>query len=199
MLEDEMISRRAALGGVLSLSLVGGIVPPVSGTSSPKSASATGRTLVAFFSRTGNTRVVAGQIKRAHGTDLFEIVPAVAYPDDYEATVDQARRERDGKVEPALAARVANIAQYQVLYIGFPIWGMTAPPVIRSFLSSHDLSGKTIIPFITHGGYGPGTGISMVKELALGARVLEGFVIQADQERETLARVTRWLSSLQVD
>jgi flavodoxin len=109
--------------------------------------------LVAYFSRSGNTRVVAGLIHRALGTDLFEIRPASAYP---EATVEQASQERDRGFEPILETRVLNMVDYDTVYLGFPIWGETAPPVIRSFLKAHDLSGKTVIPFVTHGGYGLG-------------------------------------------
>jgi hypothetical protein len=75
---------------------------------------------------------------------------------------------------------------------------MTAPAVIRSFLSRHDLSGKTLVPFITHGGYGLGQSLSVVAEHAPRARLLEGFSMQADQERETLSRVTRWLGGVQL-
>ena len=92
------------------------------------------RTLVAYFTRTGNTRVIAGQIRRALGADLFEIEPAEAYPEDYEATVSQAESEREAGYEPPLKATVPNIGLYDAIFLGFPIWGMTAPSVIRSFL-----------------------------------------------------------------
>ncbi len=79
------------------------------------------RILVAYFSRSGNTRVVAGLIHRALGTDLFEIRPASAYPEDYLETVEQARQERDRGYEPALAAKVTHMADYDIVYLGFPI------------------------------------------------------------------------------
>ena len=121
---------------------------------SPQSQSS--KVLVAYFTRTGNTRVIARQIQRALRADLFEIEPAEPYPEDYEETVAQAVRERDSGYRPPLKASVPNIGLYEVVFLGFPIWGETAPPVIRSFLSQHDLSGKTLVPFITHGGYGQG-------------------------------------------
>jgi flavodoxin len=150
-------------------------------------------TLVAYFSRSGNTRVVAGLIQRARGADLFEILPAEPYPDDYLETVAQATRERDGGFEPPLAASVSNIAQYGTLYLGFPIWGETAPPIIRSFLKTHDLSGKTLIPFITHGGYGLGGSRAVIESHAPRARLERGFSMQADQERQTMNAVNDWL------
>jgi hypothetical protein len=93
---------------------------------------------------------------------------------------------------------VPNIDPYDVIFLGFPIWGMTTPPVIRSFLSNHDVSGKALVPFVTHGGYGLGESMAVVAERAPQARLLEGFSMQADQERETLSRVTRWLSGVPV-
>ena len=162
--------------------------------------SATGRasgknssTLVAYFSRSGNTRVVAGLIQRARGADLFEILPAEPYPVDYLETVAQATRERDRGFAPPLAASVSNMAQYGTVYLGFPIWGETAPPIIRSFLKAHDLSGKTLIPFITHGGYGLGSSHAVIASHAPRARLERGFSMQADQERQTMNAVNDWL------
>jgi flavodoxin len=152
-----------------------------------------GPVLVAYLSRSGNTRVVAGQIARANRADLFELVPAQPYPEDYQQMVDQAKRESDAEHEPPLKATVSDIARYQIVFLGFPIWGMTAPPPIRSFLSHHDLSGKALVPFITHGGYGVGQSLAVLARKARGARIAEAFVMRADQERDTLQRVTRWL------
>lgn len=154
--------------------------------------------LVVYFSRSGNTRVIAGQIRRARNADLFEIQLATPYPEDYEETVAQAQRETSSRYEPPLKASVTNVADYETVFVGFPIWGQTAPPVIRSFLASHDLAGKTLIPFITHGGYGIGNSLSVLAAHASRSRLLNaGFSIQADQERQTLTRVTRWLGEVQ--
>jgi flavodoxin len=98
-----------------------------------------------------------------------------------------------------LEATVPDIAAYDTVFLGMPIWGETTPPVIRSFLSGHDLSGKALVPFVTHGGYGLGDSLSVVARHAPQARLLEGFVMQADQERETLTQVTRWLNTVQID
>jgi flavodoxin len=172
-------------------------VPSTLATGTPQSlaqqVSAGQRPLVAFMSRSGNTRVVAGQIARAKAAALFEIQPAQPYPEDYQQTVDQAKRETDTGYEPPLRATVVELASHPVLYLGFPIWGTTAPPVIRSFLSRHDLAGKTLVPFITHGGYGTGSALSVIARLAPKAHLMDAFVMQADQERETLERVTQWL------
>jgi len=157
----------------------------------PRSGS---RTLVAFFSRSGNTRVVAGLIQRGLRTDLFEIHPANPYPEDYLETVEQARQERDSGFEPALESKVRNMDDYDVVLLGFPIWGETTPPVVRSFLSAHDMTGKTIIPFNTHGGYGLGNSRTVLESHAPKAKVKHGFVMEGEQERKTMERVTEWLS-----
>jgi flavodoxin len=156
-----------------------------------------GNVLVAYFTRSGNTRVIAGQIHRALGTALFEIEPATAYPADYEQTVAQAKRERDSGYKPQLKAGVPNMANYRTVFLGFPIWGETTPPVIRSFLSTHDFSGKVLIPFITHGGYGLGDSLSVIAAHAPRARLHDaGLSMQADQERQTLNQVTTWLNQI---
>jgi flavodoxin len=146
------------------------------------------------MSRSGNTRVIAGQVQRFHGADVFEILPAQSYPDDYLQTVNQAAEETDRGFEPPLRQTIGNIAPYDLIFLGFPIWGMTAPPLIRSFLSNHNLSGKTIAPFITHGGYGIGQALQVIAAYAPEARIEEPFVMQRDQERDTLDPVSRWLS-----
>lgn len=191
------MTRRETLRRAILLPLAAGL--GISASSSfAQQRSPKGKALVAYFSRTGNTRVIANQIRRALGADLFEIQPAEPYPEDYEATVSQAQRERDTGYEPPLKSTVPNAGSHDVIFLGFPIWGMTTPPVIRSFLSSHDVSGKDLVPFVTHGGYGLGESMAVVAERAPQARLLEGFSMQADQERETLTRVTRWLSGVPV-
>jgi hypothetical protein len=125
---------------------------------------------------------------------IFEIKPKNPYPEDYEETVAQASREtRDGYLPP-LAQFVADIRQYETIYLGFPIWGMTAPPAVRSFLRGHDLSGKDVRPFITHGGYGLGNSMDVVRALAPDARFHQAFSMECDQERRTLEQVTGWLA-----
>jgi flavodoxin len=190
-------TRRALMTSLATLSL--GAATQVSATSVEGRAKRAGAPiLVAYFSRTGNTRVVAGLIRRAVGAEVFEIRPAAPYPEDYLTTVEQARQERDRGVEPALEARVSGIASYGTVFLGFPIWGETAPPIVRSFLSAHELAGKVLIPFITHGGYGPGDSQAVIARHAPRALLREGLSMQADQERQTMDRVNRWLSETPV-
>jgi flavodoxin len=191
----DSISRRQFMGPCALLPLAA-VAAPLAGAAEAGKTSA-GRVLVAYFSRSGNTRVIAGQIGRSLGATVFEIAPATPYPENYFETVEQARRERDSGFKPPLKGRVANLDGYDVVYLGFPIWGETAPPVVKSFLAAHKLSGKTLIPFITHGGYGVGDSQKVIAAHAPGARLLDaGLVMQADQERQTVEGVTRWLDKI---
>jgi len=181
-------------------------VLPVSGTftvnaqvgGAPLGTVSSSRTLVAYFSRSGNTRVVAGLVHRARSTDLFEIRAATPYPEDYLETVAQARKESESGFRPVLENTGPKMTAYDTVFIGFPIWGQTVPPVIRSFLSAHDLSGKTLIPLVTHGGYGIGNSRSILVRHSPKARLLEGFVMEMDQERRTMERLTGWLKAAAV-
>jgi len=187
-------TRRTVMAALVTLPL--GAAATASNAQGGEMRQVGSRTLVVYFSRSGNTRVVAGLIHRARGTDLFEIRPASAYPEDYEQTVERARQETESGYRPPLAATVPAISGYETVFLGFPVWGTTVPPVVRSFLSAHDLSGKTLIPFITHGGYGPGNSKSVLASDAPKARLLDGFVMEMDQERRTMERVTSWLSGV---
>lgn len=186
-------TRRALMTGMAGLSL--SQVTQASAAAGAQIAQPKVPVLVAYFSRSGNTRVIAGLLQRAFGADLFEILPATPYPDEYLATVEQARHERDRDSEPALKARVPNMASYATVFLGLPIWGETAPPIIRSFLSAHDLPGKTIVPFITHGGYGLGSSERVIAQHAPKSQIQPAFSIQADQERQTMDRVNAWLGA----
>lgn len=155
------------------------------------------KTLVAFYSRTSNTRLVAKQIRRARNTAIFEIETREPYPEDYDATVAQAADETKRGFHPPLRANIPTITSFDTVFLGFPIWGMTAPPVIRSFLSAHDLKNKTLIPFITHGGYGRGNALKVIAQDAPGAQLVDGFLMEGEQERKVLAEVTGWLAKLE--
>ncbi len=186
-------TRRALMTGITGLSL--GQVTQASAAAGAQIARPEAPVLVAYFSRSGNTRVIAGLLQRAFGADLFEILPATPYPNEYLATVEQARQERDQGVEPPLKTKVQNMASYATVFLGMPIWGETAPPIIRSFLSAHDLPGKTVVPFITHGGYGLGSSERVIAQHAPNARLQPAFSMQADQERQTMDRVNAWLGA----
>jgi flavodoxin len=185
-------SRRMLMTAMAALPM-GEAVAAIDDQVDGKTGTARPRTLVAFLSRSGNTRVLAGVIHRAEPSDLFEIGTARAYPDDYFDTVEQARQERDKDYLPALRDEAPNMARYDKVYLGFPVWGETLPPPVRSFLSKIDLRGKTVMPFITHGGYGVGKSTADLAKHAEGAVLKPPLVMEADQERRTTTEVLQWL------
>lgn len=108
--------------------------------------------LIAYFSHTQTTEKVSLEIQKRTGGDLFRIETVQAYPTEHRATVDVAEKERDANARPALKGSVENMDSYDVIFLGYPIWWYTLPQSLFTFLESYDLSGKTIIPFVTHGG-----------------------------------------------
>jgi flavodoxin len=168
-------------------------LPVIAVNAAEQPARRNSKTLVAYFSRSGNTRVIAGLIQRRLNADTIELERAAPYPADYLETVAEATRERDRGTEPALKAGIPELDAYDTIYLGFPIWGETAPAVVRSFLERHDLAGKTLIPFITHGGYGLGRSISVLESHAPKATLKKPLVMEADQERRTMDTVLAWL------
>jgi len=154
------------------------------------------KNVIAYFTRSGNTRVVAEQLERDLPADIFQIEPASPYPSDYEENVEIARLEKESQTQRPLKARIPNFHKYNTIFLGFPIWGGTAPAIIRTFLQEHDFAGKTIVPFITHGKYGIGNSLSVIRNNAAKAAVLNGYSEECDQERDTMERVKDWLEEL---
>lgn len=110
--------------------------------------------LIAYYSYSGNTKQVAEAIQKETGGSLFEIKAATAYPTDYHQMSEQAKKEIEQGVRPPLTEQVANINEYDVIFVGSPCWWGTITPHVSSFLESSQLISKTVIPFITHGGGG---------------------------------------------
>lgn len=153
--------------------------------------------LIAYFTRTGNTKAVAEHIRELTGGDTFEIKTTKAYPTNYRQCTNVARREQDGDERPALASRVDDAGCYDIIFIGYPIWWGQAPMAVRTFLESYDLSGKTIIPFCTHGGSGLGTSSAVLAALAPGSRFLDGLALRRGSGGQE--EISRWLSGLGID
>jgi flavodoxin len=160
----------------------------------------TKKILVAYFSQTGNTRAGADQIRNATGGDIFEIQPVDPYTGDYQALVDQARKEIDSNYRPALKTTVEDIGSYDVIFVGSPNWWSTIAPPVAAFLTSYDLSGKTIAPFMTHGGGGLGHSVSDIKQLCPKSTVLEGLAINGSAAKTAQAQddVTKWLGDIKI-
>jgi len=110
--------------------------------------------LIAYYSYGGNTKEVAEAIHEKIGGDLFEIKAEGTYPDEYRPMTVQVKKELQDGYRPKLTTSVADIKQYDIVFLGSPCWWGTITPQVSSFLESYDLSGKTVVPFITHGGGG---------------------------------------------
>ena len=106
--------------------------------------------LIAYFSHSGNTKVVANSIKENIGGDIFEIKTSLSYPTSYNAVVDKAKKEQNANDRPELISHVENMDSYNVIFIGYPNWWGTIPMAEFTFLEEYNFSGKTIIPFCTH-------------------------------------------------
>ena len=111
--------------------------------------STTNKTLVAYFSWSGNTKAAAQYIAKKTGADLFEIVPEKPYPTDYKPCTEVAKAEKEAEARPAIKGRVENLDQYDTVFVGAPVWRYTGPMPLFTFLEGHDLKGKTVVPFCT--------------------------------------------------
>lgn len=157
------------------------------------------KALVLYFSVYGTSKNVAEEIARQTGADIQEIVPAVPYDSDrnhYNALARLAKKEHDADMRPAIKGTIP-IADYDTIYLGYPMWWYTFPMIIYTLFDQYDFSGKTIIPFNTHMGSRDGGTYKTIRELAPRAKVLEGLPVEmSDAENGPEKAVAKWLNSL---
>jgi flavodoxin len=162
--------------------------------------------LIVYLSRTKNTKAIAEMIHAEVGGKLVGLELQNPYPSDYKAIVAQVADENEKGFLPPLNTKIDSIQKYDLIFVGFPTWGMQLPPPMKSFLAQYDLSGKTIVPFNTNAGYGIGSSFETVKALAPKSKVLDGFstkggierdgilfVMKGDKEIQARAEVKKWL------
>jgi flavodoxin len=154
--------------------------------------------LIVCLSRTNNTKRLAEIIQNNIGGKLVVLELKTPYPDDYQTTVNQVQSENERGFLPPLKTTIDSIEKYKTVFVGFPTWGMRLPPPMKSFLHSYDLSGKTIIPFNTNGGFGIGSSFQTVKELCPNSTVLEGYSVKGGSERDGILYVMRGEKEVQV-
>lgn len=186
-----------------------------SGNENPSSSVATlpdpGKTLIVYLSRTSNTKTVAEIIHAKTGGTLLPLELEKPYPENYQAIVNQVAAENASGFLPPLKTTV-SIEKYDVIFLGFPTWGMQLPPPMKSFLSKYDLKGKTIVPFNTNAGYGLGTTIETIRALCPNSRILEAysttggierdgikFVMTGDKRKATEKAVSAWLNRIKLN
>ncbi len=167
-----------------------------SGQNAPERTAAEAKGLVVYFSWSGNTENVANSIKDQTGSDIFEIVPQTSYSDDYDTVVDLAREEQRTDARPEISGSIDNIAQYDVIYVGYPNWWGDMPMILYTFFDTYDLSGKTVVPFVTSGGSGFSDTISTIRRLEPDASVLEGLSLSSSRASDPGSDVADWLTGL---
>ena len=170
----------------------------------------TSNVLIAYFSRTGenynvgtiekgNTEIIAEIIADETGGTLFEISTVKAYPDDYMETVEIARDEKNQNARPELSQEIVNFDDYDVVFLGYPIWHADLPMAMYTFMESYDFSDKIIIPFNTHEGSGQSGTVNSIRQTCDGAEVMNGFSVRgttAQNDIETSrTTVKNWLET----
>lgn len=145
------------------------------------------------WSNSGNTRNVAGQIKEATGADIFEIVPVNPYPRDYMECVKQARKEIDSDFKPEIKGKVEDFDSYDIIFVGSPNWWSTIAPPVATFLSSYNLKGKVILPFMTHEDTRLGRSMEAIKKLCPDADIRSGLPIQEKAVPNAGNDIQKWL------
>jgi flavodoxin len=169
------------------------------------------KVLIVYLSRTNNTRAIAEMIQKQVGGTLVALKLENPYPQNYRQIVDQVAKENESGFLPPLKTKINNLENYDVVFIGFPTWGMQLPPPMKSFLKEYNLSGKTIIPFNTNAGYGIGSSFETVKALCPNSTILEGFstkggverdgikfVMEGEKAKATQAEVNKWLEKIKL-
>ena len=169
------------------------------------------KVLIVYLSRTNNTKVIAEIIQNNVGGTLVELELKDPYPEDYKTIVDQVAKENETGYLPALKTKIDSIQKYDIVFVGFPTWGMQLPPPMKSFLTQYDLGGKTVIPFNTNAGYGVGSSFGSVKKLCPRSKLLEGFstkggverdgiyfVIEGEKEKQAQVEIRNWLRKIKL-
>ena len=147
--------------------------------------------LIVYYSHSGNTAKLANLIQGKTNGVLCEIHPKEKYPDDYQAVVDQAKKEIADNFKPLLNKKVDNIEVYGTIFVGTPNWWYTIAPPIATFLSEYDLAGKKIIPFYTHGGGGAGSIEKDIAKLCSKSILMPGLSVYGSNYSES--QIDDWL------
>lgn len=145
----------------------------------------------------GNTQFIAQAIQQAVGGDLFAIETVQQYPGTHDELLDFAYNELRENARPELASQIENLDDYDTIFLGYPNWNSDHPMPLYTFLESYDFSGKTIIPFVTHGGSGFSRTVSTIQELQPEAAVIEdGLSISCGDVADAAQQAMEWASLL---
>ncbi len=166
----------------------------VAGNAVQTSGAGDGKVLIAYFSWGGNTRGAAEEIARQTGADLFEIQMVEPYSTDYNTVLDQAQADQNAQARPELSTHVESMDQYDTVLLGYPNWWASIPMPVASFLEEYDFSGKTIIPFCSHGGGRFGQSLTAITKLAPDAVMGEALSIHYSGGSTLSSDIAQWLA-----
>lgn len=152
--------------------------------------------LIAYFSWSGNTRKLAQEIQKKTGGNLVEIETVQTYPKDYNDTVEQGKKELQEKVRPTLKTKIENFKDYDVIFLGSPDWWGNPPMAILTFVDSYDFTGKTVVPFFTHGGGGLQSCLSTLQNELPKAKITKPLVVRGGSVDSSNGEIDTWLKSL---
>lgn len=147
----------------------------------------------------GNTQYMAYVIAENQNADIFRIEPETPYPTDHDTLVDLAAEEQDNDARPAIKEQIENIDDYNTIFLGYPNWWGDMPMILYTFLEQYDLSGKTVIPFNTHGGSGFSSTVNTIRQLEPQANILEGLSISRNRIQDAESDIIEWLSGLELE
>ena len=154
-----------------------------------------GNILISYFSWSGNTENVAGAIREKTGADIIELNPVEPYSSNYNEVLDEAQEDMNNDERPELANHIENMEQYDTILLGYPNWWATIPMPVASFLEEYDFSGKTIVPFCSHGGGGFGQSITDISKLAPNSKIGEGLSIHYSGGLSLESDIDNWLET----
>lgn len=167
-------------------------------TNEPSTDETGAKALVVYFSATGNTKAVAETLSGLTGADIYEIVPEQPYTDEDLNYNDRTTRatveQNDPDARPAIQGSITDFEQYEVVYVGYPNWWASIPMPIASFLEEYDFSGKTIIPFCSHGGGRFGQSLTAIEKLAPDAVMGDALSVHYSGGSSMPDDVSEWLS-----
>ncbi|MBS1368376.1 MAG: cupin domain-containing protein [Lentisphaeria bacterium] len=187
---------KRAMACAIAASLIGGLSASTQDVKSDKIETQPEKVLIACYSWGGNTRAAAEMIQQATGGTLFEIKPVKPYPSDYRKCTEVARADISAGIRPELAAKIDDIAKYDVIFVGSPNWWGTMAPPVATFLTAHDLKGKTVIPFFTHGGGGMQRCETDVRKLCPESNVLTAATFSGGSIRSAQDTIRKWLDEV---
>ena len=153
------------------------------------------KVLVAYYSYSGNTKKVAEKIQNITKGDIFEIVPKTSYSNNYDEVVALAQEEKQKDVRPELVDN-GNVKDYDIIFVGTHVWWYTMAGPVRTFLTKNDFTGKTIVPFCTHGGGGASSTYVDMQKLAKGAKITEGYTSYEKSAKDS--EIIEWINKLKL-